>query len=81
MITLEMEPTPELIRQLEREEIEAFERMTPMQRFFAGPELFEVAAQFSFAGIRHANPQFTDEQVRVEFRRRISVADRIENAL
>jgi hypothetical protein len=74
-----MEPTPELIRHLRREEIEAFHRMTPAQRFFAGPELFEYATEIAFAGIRLTNPDFSDDQVRAEFRRRLAIAERIEN--
>jgi hypothetical protein len=75
-----MEPTPELIRQLRREEIEDARRLTPAQRFLAGPELFDLAAEFAFAGIRMQNPSFSEQQVRAEFRRRLQIAERVGNS-
>ena len=44
------EPTPELIRQLRREEIEDARRMTFAQKFWAGAELFDYACEIAESG-------------------------------
>lgn len=73
-----MEPTQELIDQLDREEIERARRQTPAQRFWAGAELFDYACELSKAGIRMQNPGFSEEEVLRELRRRLDLAERIE---
>ena len=73
-----MEPTPELIRQLRREEIEDARRMTFAQKFWAGAELFDYACEIAKVGIRMQNSQFTEEQVMDELRRRLELGERME---
>jgi len=73
-----MEPTPELIRELRREEIARSRRMPFAEKFMAGAELFDYACQISRDGIRMQNPEFTDEQVVQELRRRIRLHERRE---
>jgi hypothetical protein len=74
-----MEPTPELIKQLRREEIESARQMTFEQRFLAGAELFDYAREIAMGSIREMNPHLTEDDVQAEFRRRLDIADRIEN--
>jgi Rv0078B-related antitoxin len=73
-----MEPTPELIRQLRREEVARARRMPFAEKFMAGAELFDYACQISRDGIRMQNPGFTEEEVSQELRRRLSLHERRE---
>jgi len=73
-----MEPTPALLEQLRREEIEQARQMTFEQKFLAGAELFDYACAATKAGIRMQNPHFTEVQVLDELRRRIDEAARRE---
>jgi hypothetical protein len=75
-----MEPTPELIEELDREDIEQARRMTFEQKFMAGAELFDYACRITKAGIRWENPTFTEQQVMDELRRRVAM-DESEVAL
>jgi hypothetical protein len=74
-----MAPTKELIDQLRREDIEQARSMTFEQKFLAGAELFDYACAITKSGIRMQNPQFTEEQVMDELRRRIDAASRRED--
>ena len=71
-----MEPTKELIEELEREEVEDARRMSFAQKFLAGAELFDYACAISISGIRHQHPEFNDEQVMQELRRRVAIGER-----
>lgn len=73
-----MEPTPELIEALWREDIEQARRMSLGQKFFAGAELFDDACAVTRGGIRYENPRFTEQQVLEELRRRIALSERFE---
>jgi hypothetical protein len=73
-----MEPTPELIAQLHREDIEQARRMTPAQKLAAGPELFDYACEITKAGIRMQNPGIEEAQMREILRARIEGAERRE---
>ena len=68
-----MEPTLELIEQLDREDIEQARRMTFEQKFMAGAELFDYACDITKSGIRWQNPTFDERQVMTELRRRIAM--------
>src|SRR5258705_3444401 len=50
-----MEPTPELLAQLEREDLEQARRMTPEQRMLAGAELFDRSEEHTseLQSLRH----------------------------
>jgi hypothetical protein len=73
-----MEPSKELIQQLQREEIEDARRMTLAAKFWAGAELFDYACTIARAGIRADHPSFNEDQVMDELRRRIALGRRIE---
>jgi hypothetical protein len=60
-----------------REAIEEARRMTFEQKFLAGPDLFDMACEFTKAGIRYQNPTFTEQQVIEELRRRIALGERL----
>ena len=51
-------------------------RMTMTQRFLAGAELFDMSLVMMRAGIRSQWPDFTEEQVTAEVRRRLAIARR-----
>jgi hypothetical protein len=70
-----MEPSRSLIEELEAEDVEDARRQTFAQKFMAGAELFDYAEQVSKAGIRMQHPEFTEEQVRDEFARRLSIGE------
>ena len=73
-----MDPTPELVKRLYQDKIDAAKRMSFAEKFMAGAELFDFACSVSLAGIRSQNPGFTEEQVQAELRRRIEIGRRIE---
>src|SRR5438105_5189494 len=73
-----MEPTPELIDQLYREELEEARRMSGEQKPLAGGELFELASQITLAGIRAENPGLSEEELLEKFRERLRLARRLE---
>lgn len=70
-----MEPTDELIEQLEREDIEQARRMTPSQKLRAGGDLFDDACRWTLAGIRRDHPGISDRDALAELRRRIALDD------
>ena len=70
-----MEPTPELLAQLDREDIEQARRMTPEQRMLAGAELFDYACRITMSGIRAQNPGADDATVLRILRERIAGAE------
>jgi len=61
-----------LISELDAEDREQARQMTPLQKLFAGGELFDDACRWTLAGIRHQHPEFTPEQAMNELRRRVS---------
>ena len=73
-----MEPTPELIKRLHQDKVEAARRMSFAEKFMAGAELFDFACTISMVGIRMQHPDFNAEQVRAELRRRLEIGRRIE---
>jgi hypothetical protein len=58
-----MEPTPELLDQLRREEIEDARRMSVAQKLAAGGELFDMACEVTLSGIRAEHPGASEEEV------------------
>ena len=52
--------------------------MTPGQKFLAGAELFDYACEITKAGIRMQHPDWNDEQVVDEIRRRLELRFRRE---
>ena len=74
-----MEPTPELLAQLDREDIEQARRMTPAQRLLAGAELFDFACAATKAGIRAQHPGADEATVLRILRQRVALPDRFED--
>jgi hypothetical protein len=76
-----MEPTPELLAQLDREDLEQARRMTPAQKFRAGGDLFDEACRWTLAGIRHDHPGISDQDALNELRRRLALSRQMEDRL
>lgn len=74
-----MEPTLELLAQLDREDLEQARRMTPAQKFRAGGDLFDEACRWTLAGIRHQHPGISDAAALAELRRRLERARQTED--
>ena len=56
-------------------------RRTPMdEKILDGPRLFDMNCLLARNGIRSQYPEFTDEQVENELRRRLSIARRIDDS-
>ncbi len=55
-------------------------RMTIGERIAAGPKLFDLECERARQEIRSHNPQFTDEQVNEELRRRLAAQRAIDEA-
>jgi hypothetical protein len=70
-----MEPSKELLAELDREDIEQARRMTPSQKLRAGGDLFDEACRWTLAGIRHDHPGITPEAALAELRRRLEMDD------
>jgi hypothetical protein len=64
---------------LDREAIERGRSMTDAQRLLSGAELFDAACMMSEAGIRSDHPDYTDEQVLEELRRRIRIGQELRS--
>lgn len=73
-----MEPTPEMIREIDRAKIEQARRMRPAQRFYAGAELFEWACDIARSGIRFQNPDASNEEISRMLAERIELGRRWE---
>ena len=71
----------ELIAQLDAEDLEQARNMTPSQKLRAGGDLFDDACRWTLAGIRHQHPSFTPEQALDELRRRLDLAEAMEDPL
>ena len=76
-----MEPTKELIEQLEREDIDQARRMTASQKLRAGGDLFDDACRWTLAGIRRDHPGIGDAEAMAELRRRLEKSKRMEQRL
>lgn len=76
-----MEPTKELIAELDRQEIERAREMTFAQKFLAGAELFDYACAISRGGIKMDHPDFDERQITEELKRRIHVGERLWEGL
>ena len=75
-----MEPTPELIDDLYREEILRARAMSPGEKLFAGARLFDYACAITLAGIRHQHPGIDDREALEILRQRLALAERLEGS-
>jgi hypothetical protein len=73
---MEVSPVIDNLRQLD---VESARRQTFEQKFMAGAELFDYACTIAIGGIRSQHPDFNEEQVRAELRRRLEIGRRIES--
>jgi len=73
-----MQPTQELIDELFRERILRAREMSPDEKFFAGPELFERACQIMAAGIRNQFPNADEAQVADILEQRLQIVRRLD---
>ena len=56
-------------------------RRTPMdEKILDGPRLFDLNCAMARSGIRSQFPDYSDEQVEQELRRRLAIARRIDDA-
>ena len=69
-----MDQTPELLAQLDAEDLEQASRMTGSQKLRAGGDLFDEACRWTLAGIRQQFPGITPERALDELRRRLDAA-------
>ena len=74
-----MDPTPELIMDIDRDRIERARQMPPAQRMLAGGDLFDAMAQRMADGIRMQNPGADTQTVRAILRERLAIARRLES--
>lgn len=62
-----------------REKVERARRMTPLQKFEAGQELFEAACQQMLGNIRGQMPKADRDALRLELRRRLAIGRRLDD--
>ena len=60
-----------------RKQIENYRRMSGPERMQISFELFELAQEMIDCSVRHQHPDWSDEQVAAEVRRRSQLAERI----
>lgn len=73
-----MEPTKELIDSIYREKVLRARSMKPVDKLFAGADLFDFACEITKSGIRHQNPQADEKQVLAILLERLALARRLE---
>lgn len=75
-----MDEIEALAESIEREKIERARRMTPAEKFFAGPELFENACKWMRTGIRSQFPDADDQRVEEILAERLRITQQEEVA-
>lgn len=73
-------PTDELIAAIYRDKLKQAERMTEEERFLAGPQLFDMACEWTKAGIRNQDPGLDEAGVMRVLRERLALRRRLEQA-
>lgn len=76
-----MKPTPELIAELDREDLEQARGQTPSRKLRAGGDLFDDACRWTLAGIKFQNPGISDADALRELRRRLDMVEARERKL
>lgn len=74
-----MEPTQELIDALYREEILLARRMSPEEKFLAGPRLFDRVCRIMRDGIRDQHPGADEARVEEILQARLRLTRRLES--
>lgn len=73
-----MEPTLELIEELDREEVERARAMPPAEKLIAGARLFDYACSITMAGIRKQFPKADEAEALEILRERLAWSRRHE---
>jgi hypothetical protein len=73
-----MEPTPELINALYREEVLAARKQSPEQKLRLGGDLFDEMCERMRAGIRFQIPDADENRVEQILHERLELARRLE---
>jgi hypothetical protein len=75
-----MEPIPELADALFRERVLRARATPPEEKMLDSARLFDMACEITKSGIRQQHPDWTEEQVLDELRRRLAIRRRLENS-
>lgn len=73
-----MEPTAELLDQLDREDLAQARAMSGSQKLRAGGDLFDDACRWTLAGIRRDHPGISTSEAMAELKRRIEFSKSLE---
>ena len=63
-----------------REKVERARRMTPLEKFCVGEELFETGCKQMLGNIRGQMPDASEEERRAELKRRLAIGRRLDEA-
>lgn len=74
-----MQLTPEELDRLYLEEVRTAREMSPEDKLFAGPRLFDRACRIMRDGIRHQYPEADEAEVNRILLERLALARRLEN--
>jgi hypothetical protein len=74
-----VEPTPELVDAIYREKVLRARRMTVQRRMEVGAELSDVGRQMMREAILRQNLMATEEEIRVEMRKRFELARKLRD--
>lgn len=74
-----MEPNLRLLEELDREMIARAGQMSPPEKFFGGPRLFDQVCRLMRDGIRDEFPDADEKTVDTILRERLAIARRLEN--
>lgn len=72
-----MNPTRQLIDELYLDKIHAARQMSPEQKFFAGPRLFERCRRVVLDGLRHENPDADEQRLNELLQQRLALVRRV----
>ncbi|HBI45456.1 MAG TPA: hypothetical protein DDY78_21770 [Planctomycetales bacterium] len=74
-----MEPTQEQIDAIYRKRVLQARRMSPEEKFLAGPRLFDRECQIMRDGFRSERPDATEVEVEAILRQRLALTRRLGN--
>jgi hypothetical protein len=73
-----VKPTQQLIDELYLDKVRAAREMSPEQKLLAGPRLFERSCRIMLDGLRHENPDASEERLQQLLRERLAIIRRLE---
>jgi len=68
----------EVSERIDRDRIRRAKEQRPEDKFYIGPELFDLACEFSKAGIRAQHPDADEARVLQLLRERLALVERLE---